>query len=446
MEQGISFSELFRRYRKAYKYNCTQAEIAEKLGYSTETVRSWESGRRFPARTEIPRLAQVMGVGIQEVEDAIRVGHARLSVNKASAGKILPHNALSISGGSLYLESRQGSDDMDKQRRELLRLLSTAGVLLALPHDSLLKALDLEETVALYEDLLALGWESTWRGGIEQFAPRLNRQLARLTTLADKSSIIEQKQWLTLLGRYYQLAMRCAQRQMQTQQALRDAQSSIEVATQLEDAELLASAYFWRARLHLEHKHHELARDDVDAALLYAERVRTPLKGNIYLVAAEVYAADEANSQQMNTRCDQWHEKAATLVYAGGIEDDNSFVKLNVTTVHHERAKTLIQLQRFAEASSELTAAWKTLSPDLLVWHINLGLTEARLYATQKDIEGSTQALMKAIPIANALHAQDKMVQAHSLYLKLKTYARTHPLVCDLGVQLDKAGVRHYLL
>lgn len=441
MEQGISFSELFRRYRKAYKYNCTQAEIAEKLGYSTETVRSWESGRRFPARNEIPRLAQLMGVGIQEVEDAIRVGHARLHVNGTSAEKVLTHDALSILGSPLYLAPEQGTNDMDKQRRELLHLLSTAGVLLVLPHDSLLKVLDSEETVALYEDLLALGWEATWRGGIEQFAPRLNRQLARLTMLADKSSITEQKQWLTLLSRYYQLATRCAQRQMQTRQALRDAQSSIEVATQLEDAELLASAYFWRARLHLEHKHHELARDDVDAALLYAEKVRTPLKGNIYLVAAEVYAADEANSQQMNTRCDRWHEKVATLVYASGIEDDDSFVKLNVTTVHHERAKTLIQLQRFAEASSELAAAWNTLSPDLLVWHINLGLTEARLYAAQKDVEGSTQALMKAIPIAKALHAQDKIAQAHSLYLKLKAHAATHPAICNLGAQLDSAGI-----
>jgi hypothetical protein len=45
MEQEISFSALLRRFRKAYHYNCTQAEIAEKFGYSEETIRSWELGR-----------------------------------------------------------------------------------------------------------------------------------------------------------------------------------------------------------------------------------------------------------------------------------------------------------------------------------------------------------------------------------------------------------------
>lgn len=327
---------------------------------------------------------------------------------------------------------------MNKQRRELLRLLSTTGVALALPLDDVLGAISFEEeTFTLYEDLLALGWEATWRGGIEQFAPRLNRQLERLVTLADKSPITEQEQWQTLLCRYYQLATRFAQRQMKTKQALRDAQSGIELATQLDDAELIASAYFWRARLHLEQKHRSLAKVDVDAALACADRIRAPLKGNIYLVAAEVYADGSENSEQMKTQCDRWHEKVAGLVYRGGIEDDDSFVKLNVTTTQHERAKTLIQLHRFKEARHELDTAWKTLSPDLVIWRINLSLTEARLHFAEKDIEGSAQSAIEALKIAKALNARDKVSQAHSLYLQLKEHATNNPYVCNLGMQLD---------
>ncbi|MGH2495328.1 MAG: helix-turn-helix domain-containing protein [Ktedonobacteraceae bacterium] len=438
MEQETSFGELLRHYRKSYRYNCTQAEIAARFGYSKETISSWEQGRRFPAYHEVTRLAQLMGLNLQEVKDAIQVGHVRLYLNSVPEKTFLAHGDFSIANGPLFLESEQESDAMNKQRRELLRLLSTAGALFVLPHDDVWGTIGFEEgTFALYEDLLAMGWEATWRGGIEQFAPRFNRQLARLAVLADKPPLTEREQWLTLLCRYYQLATRFAQRQMKTKQALCDAQSGIEVATQLEDAELLASAYFWRARLHLEQKHRTLAKDDVDAALVYAERVRSPLKGNIYLVAAEVYADGAENSQQMKTQCDRWHEQVANLVYKGGIEEDDSFVKLNVTTTHHERAKTLIQLHRFKEARNELNTAWKTLSPDLVIWRINLSLTEARLYCAEKDIEGSAQLASEALNIAKVLHAQDKVSQVYSLCLQLKEHDANNPYVCNLGMQLD---------
>ena len=437
MEQGMSFGELLRRYRKAYKYQCTQAEIAERFGYSKETISSWEQGRRFPAQHELARLAQLMELEIREVEDAIRVGHVHLHLNSVPEKTVLAHD-LPMATSPLFLGSEQESDAMNKQRRELLRLLSTAGALFVLPHDNIWGTIGFEEeTFALYEDLLVLGWEATWRGGIEQFAPRFNRQLASLAAFAGKSPLSEQEQRLRLLCRYYQLATRFAQRQLKTTQALHDAQSSIEIATQLEDAELLASAYFWRARLHLEQKHRTLAKDDVDAALIYAERVRSPLKGNIYLVAAEIYADKAESSQQVEIQCDKWHEKVANLVYKGGIEDDDSFVKLNATTVHHERAKTLIQLRRFEEARNELNRAWKTLSPDLVIWRINLFLTEARLYCTEKDIEGGAQSAIGALHIAKALNAQDKVSQAHSLYLQLKEHASNNSYVCNLGMQLD---------
>ncbi len=74
MEQEISFSALLRRFRKAYHYNCTQAEIAEKFGYSEETIRSWELGRRFPAHDEIPRLARLMELDSEEIKQAIQIG------------------------------------------------------------------------------------------------------------------------------------------------------------------------------------------------------------------------------------------------------------------------------------------------------------------------------------------------------------------------------------
>ena len=135
MEQETSFGELLRRYRKAYKYHCTRAEIAENFGYSKETISSWEQGRRFPAHHELARLAQLMGLDLQEVIDAIRVGQVRLQVNTALQKSSPADAVLSETHNPLFGESKQESGIMNKQRRDLLRLLSTVGTMFVLPLD-----------------------------------------------------------------------------------------------------------------------------------------------------------------------------------------------------------------------------------------------------------------------------------------------------------------------
>src|SRR5579871_5360208 len=107
MTQKISFGALFKQFRKAYKYNCTQAELAEKLGYSVETIRSWELGRRFPADDEVPRLAQIMELGPEEVRGAIQLGRVRLGSHSTFEKTALVHDDLSIADGVQFLESDQ---------------------------------------------------------------------------------------------------------------------------------------------------------------------------------------------------------------------------------------------------------------------------------------------------------------------------------------------------
>jgi transcriptional regulator with XRE-family HTH domain len=69
MESAISFGELLRRFRKYNDY--TQAETAQRLGYSEETIKSWEQGRRFPVREEVARLADLMELDEQTVKRSI---------------------------------------------------------------------------------------------------------------------------------------------------------------------------------------------------------------------------------------------------------------------------------------------------------------------------------------------------------------------------------------
>src|ERR1051326_8658590 len=82
MELAISFGELLRRFRKYNDY--TQAEAAKRLGYSVETIKSWEQGRRLPAHEEAARLADLMELDAQEVKRAIQLERSQTQLYIAS--------------------------------------------------------------------------------------------------------------------------------------------------------------------------------------------------------------------------------------------------------------------------------------------------------------------------------------------------------------------------
>lgn len=74
-EAEPTFALLLRQYRKYQGW--TQAELAEEWSYSFETISAWERCKRFPARPEIPRVAQLLGVDVQELTEIVvrsRVG------------------------------------------------------------------------------------------------------------------------------------------------------------------------------------------------------------------------------------------------------------------------------------------------------------------------------------------------------------------------------------
>ena len=88
MEQETNFGKLLKRYRKYYDY--TQAETAIKLGYSKETIRSWEQGRRFPTREEVARLAQLLELDAQEVKRSIQIGRSQTARKEYETNQLVP--------------------------------------------------------------------------------------------------------------------------------------------------------------------------------------------------------------------------------------------------------------------------------------------------------------------------------------------------------------------
>jgi transcriptional regulator with XRE-family HTH domain len=389
--------------------------------------------------------------------------------------------AIALGCSERTVQEFEGSMNLDnpdsvERRMVLARLLQIPPSLLALdwrfmvyqtnrtnqegPFTDMISLME-EDTYDFYDDLLAVGWESTYKGGSPQTVMRISKRLQKLEKIAKHAPLVERETWQSLLCRFYQLSTRFARDRIDTNVAFSHSQKAIDLANELKDNELIAGSHFRRVRVYLDlyefaksafesevkqqkaMQYLDLARWDVNQALEHAERVRNPLRSNIYLIAAEVNALYANDNKKLQDQCDAWQKKVASMVYRdkGHYEDDGTFLKMNITAVHHERAKTLMLFTNrkgaLKEARSELNTAWKTLTPDLMTWRVNLHITESRLNLLEKDVEGSAQAGLEAYKIASVMQARDQEEKVRNLYLNLKDIAPSNGYVCNLGLQLQ---------
>ncbi|HEU5378630.1 MAG TPA: hypothetical protein VFV38_24685, partial [Ktedonobacteraceae bacterium] len=301
-----------------------------------------------------------------------------------------------------------------------------------------------EETLpALYEDMLIMGWDSFRRSKSPQIILKIDEHVEKLTILARSAPLDENGLWQSLLCRFSQLSTRIAQHRLNEPRALQVAKQAIMIAIDLDSAELIASAFYGRGRVHLEYsatapdprqkkKHFDQAKADADAALGYVERVRTPLAGNIYLLAAEIYSSIAGNEPVFKVQCERWQDQVERLLSNGEVEDDGTFLKLNPTALHHEKAKMLLRFGRIAEARRELEAAWATLQPNLFTWHMNMHLTQAALLIAEGELDESAQSSLQAWKLAQTIHSHKGEVEVQQVLGRLQQLGRQHPSIREL--------------
>ncbi|MGH2494291.1 MAG: helix-turn-helix domain-containing protein [Ktedonobacteraceae bacterium] len=303
-----------------------------------------------------------------------------------------------------------------------------------------------DDTFTLYQNILRMGRGYLYNGGPGYIADIVDESLDKLLPIARNMPTAEQEPWQEMVCRYYLLSTSFALRRMDKKQTLMYARRAIEIAGKLENVELIASAHYRRVRVHLDlrkaetsederRKHLEHAKKDVQIALDHAEQIGPILRGKLYLIAAEVSALD-AHDPSARKQCEKWQEKAATLVYRSAQDEDDTFLRLNATALHHEKAKTLIHFGRLREAHSELVTARKTLLPDSLTWHVNLYLTEANLYKAQKDLEASAASAIEAYKLAKVIQSLKDELEVKKIFSGLQKLDATNPYVCNLGMML----------
>jgi len=299
-----------------------------------------------------------------------------------------------------------------------------------------------EDAYYAYEDILVMGHEYIHNGGPLAIAYRVGRRLRKLVEITKNARATDEEAWKSLLCRYYQLSTRIQQQcLMDDYVASKHAALAIELAIDLQDVELMASAFVNSACTNTQQGKLDEARKDIAAALAYVDRVRNgPLKGNIYLESVNINVPFALNDSTLQSQCREWQNKAANLLYKGTLEPDESFFRFNLSAVHHEKAKALLYWQKTSDdrraARSKLTTALETLTPDLTVWKAYYYTTEARLNLADHDLEGSAQAGKETLKIARAMHSKMEEENVKGLYYELNKHAPSNPYVTNLGVEL----------
>lgn len=307
----------------------------------------------------------------------------------------------------------------------------------------------LEDSYYHYEDTLAISWAAAYSGVNQtEAAERFERRLTKLEKRVKDISGPDREPWLDLLCRYYQRSMDFVQHtstgEASKHKAIQRIKAAVQIATEIEDYELLVMALSRLSKNYLNYKEPELAREAVAKAMNYLDRPRNLTKGNFYLLAAEAYASPAVHDKELAAKVRSWQDKAMDMVYRGNVEPDGSFFRLNKAAVHHERAKTLLEFAQaqpkethfLKDAQSEIKMAWDALTPDLVQWQMYFSLTEARLYIAERDLEGSAQLGLKALNVARIIQSKKGEGQVRDLYGTLKRLDERNPYVCNLGAQL----------
>lgn len=314
----------------------------------------------------------------------------------------------------------------------------------------------------LYEDVLTFAHTSSQKY-TKEATYRFHQHQKELEALVTTAPALEKDNWLDLLGRYYQHSVFIASHHGQNDVALHYADKALHAATSVdpEDAELVGSTHYRRARVFLTQNKRELAKEDIQAALDKIEHVRIPLKGSTYLLAAEINTLDAPQDGKLRTQCRLWQDDAANLLYKKKAESDGTFIIFNLYAVHHERAKTLLRFALFhttdeelienlqnehrradaallKDARSALIAARKHLDKANGTLAMDCAITEARLLLTGKEYEESAKVAKTALTIACLANSSKGVNEIGKIHTVLRQLAPKNPYVCNLGIGLGR--------
>lgn len=372
-----------------------------------------------------------------------------------------------------YWEGQDYLADMDR-RIFLCKLLKISPGLLGLNWRSLLTddqipqyIKDTELTAellstnsyGLYEDILNFSQGSRGNGESQESAYRFFKHQQELEKIVEESSTIEKDSWKDLLSRFYQRSTFIAQEHRHNELAISYANKALDIAESLNYTELIGASLYRRARIYLIQNKNDQAKEDVQRALTYAEKAPVSLRGNIYLLAAEVHSLYAHGNEKLKTQCRTWQDKALNYLYKNQVENDGTFLWLDLYAVHHERAKTQTRFALYyaddnelmgylknaksradtglmKDANSSLVTAKKHFGLSAPKREMDISISETRLFLVSNEIEEASKSAKRALSFARAANSLVGIEEITRIYGLLTAIDPKNPHVCNLGVEL----------
>ena len=350
------------------------------------------------------------------------------------------------------MESSINMPDSISRRTALAKLLKIPPALLGLsliaPADwyasetdandirGIIKVIDAQR-MTTFEDILAMSWEFFYFGNLQRATRNLNQWIQTLSQVVKDARGTGRDQALSMLCRFYQLSCTAARDRLDTTQALRDGKKAIDIALELENVELIASAYYRHARVYLQHGQFSQATQDIEPALYYVELVRDPLKATLYRAAAEAYTPLAIDNKPLQKQCLTYLDSAARIIRKGSLESDASYVKPDIASIQIERAATLTDFKIYKDAHNALAIAHEHLPPGNVRRQRDFLLAEAETYLAENELDGCCESILESLKLTRATDSRSNEHWMLSLYHRLQQYDANNPLVCRLGMELE---------
>jgi len=295
----------------------------------------------------------------------------------------------------------------------------------------------LQPMLQAYEDVLVLAWEAFYTSSVQRAASTVDHWLLHLaqqiTTVPSMAN-----QMAALRCRFLQLKSVIARDHTDFPTALATINEAITLAFHLESAELVASSLYRRAKIRAAQQRYELAVQDLESVLPYAQRSRDPLRCYIAMFLAEVYSLLAPGDAHFTTKSLTLLDEVDRAVRTYGVlEGDGSFVKVDVPGLFMIRGDVLRRAGQLTEAGEALQLVRSSLPKEFLRWHGNLCIAEAHVALAGQDVEQSCQVTEEALDIFQATQSRSGLAKVQRLYTSLHHAQPSHSRVRELGAHLD---------
>lgn len=291
-----------------------------------------------------------------------------------------------------------------------------------------------KQQMIFYEGMLALSWEFYYTSSLHRAAKNIESCFEMLNKDAKNNLGVQHDQFESLRCRFFRLSALVAREYGEIDKAVEHINTAVALATNLRNAELIASSLIGRIRIHFYKQQYIAALQDAEKSCTFADRdlLRDPLKGKCYQMAGETQAYVAGDNKLLQEKSLAYFDKAGRIARKGNLEPDGSFVKTDLTSIYIERAKALRLFHRFHEAHNALAIARKNLSPEVTRWQVNLLIEEAKTFLVEEDVTGCCYSLMEAVPIIRAIHLQSREEPIRSLLEKCKKKEARNEVVLRL--------------